>query len=303
MDQLFQSAQPAPQAIQADPAHPCPVCAAESRRLFCKHGYWIRGCQSCEHRFAELRPDPSHVATVYDDCYFQGGGAGYPNYLAEAALLRRQGRRYAKLLTRYMQPGRLLDVGAAAGLILQGFCDYGWDGEGLEPNPQMAEFACRELALNVRTGALEGFSGSGYDLITMIQVVPHFFDLQQAFQVASAQTLPGGFWLIETWNRDSLTARLLGKNWHEYSPPSVLHWFSPSGLQQLAAQHGCELVAQGRPTKWINAAHAKSLLRYKLRHLPLRRFWSLLLALIPDSLNLPYPAEDLVWMLFQKPAA
>ena len=258
----------------------CPLCHADSSRLFCKHGYWIRGCQSCAHRFAELRLDPQHITTVYDDRYFQGGGAGYPNYLAEAALLRKQGRRYAKLLTRYMQPGRMLD--------------------GIEPNSNMAECARSNLDLNVQTGALELFSGPTYDLITMIQVVPHFYELQQAFQVASAHTKSGGFWLIETWNRDSFTARLFGKNWHEYSPPSVLHWFSPVGLCQLAAQHGFEAVAQGRPAKWINAAHAKSLLRYKLRDLPLGQHWSKLLTLIPNSLNLPYPAEDLVWMLFQK---
>jgi SAM-dependent methyltransferase len=295
MDQIqSQCSQPVAQLSQ------CPICSADSDRLFRKQGYWIRTCCSCQHRFAELQPDAQHVATVYDDRYFQGGGAGYPNYLAEAALLRKQGRRYAKLLTRYMQPGRLLDVGTAAGFMLQGFCDYGWEGNGLEPNPKMAEFACRELELNVQTGALEGFYGSAYDLITLIQVVPHFFDLQQAFQVASAHTLPGGFWLIETWNRDSFTARLLGRNWHEYSPPSVLHWFSRAGLQQLAAQHGFEPVAQGRPAQWINAAHAKSRLRYKLSDLPLGRLWRQLLRPIPDSLNLPYPAEDRVWMLFQK---
>lgn len=289
-----------------DPAQPaeiveiCPICHSSSRRLFAKHSYWVRRCLACGHRFAELRPSRQHVATIYNDSYFQGGGAGYPNYLAEAQLLRKQGRRYARLLTRYMQPGLMLDVGAAAGLILQGFADYGWDAYGIEPNRNMVEFAQVQLGLSVRAGALENFhSSERYNLITLIQVVPHFYDLHQAFQAASQHTTPNGFWLIETWNRASFTAGLFGQNWHEYSPPSVLHWFSPAGLKDLAAQYGYVEVARGRPAKWINAAHAKSLLRYKLAETPLKGS-ARLLDLIPDRLNLPYPAEDLIWMLFQK---
>jgi len=78
------------------------------------------------------------VARIYDDDYFQGGKAGYPDYLAEADLLRCHGRWYGRLLAKYMQPGRVLDIGAAAGFILQGFQDCGWKGNGVEPNQRMA---------------------------------------------------------------------------------------------------------------------------------------------------------------------
>lgn len=279
----------------------CPLCDRSSRRRFCKYDYWIRECNTCHHRFVEMLPSPRHITTVYDDRYFQGGGAGYPDYLAEAELLRQQGRRYARLLSCYGQPGRMLDVGAAAGFILRGFTDSGWQGDGIEPNPQMAAYACSQLGLPVQATALEHFQTTDrYDLITLIQVIPHFFNLRQALQVASDHTRSGGFWLIETWNRKSMTARLLGKHWHEYSPPSVLHWFSPAGLRQLMAQFGLVPIAQGRPTKWISGAHAKSLLHYKLHDLPLSSVISPLVDRLPDRLNIPYPAEDLIWMLFQK---
>ena len=197
-------------------------------------------------------------------------------------------------------------MGAAAGFILQGFLDCGWQGEGLEPNPRMADYARTELGLQVETGTLEELqTQTHYDLLTTIQVVPHFFDLRQAFQAAGQLTKVGGFWLIETWNRNSWTARILGQNWHEYSPPSVLHWFSPAGLQQLAAQFGFQAVARGRPQKWINGGHAKSLLRYKLQDLKLQDLWwgrlpTWCLNLVPDNFLIPYLADDLFWMLFQR---
>jgi 2-polyprenyl-3-methyl-5-hydroxy-6-metoxy-1,4-benzoquinol methylase len=286
---------------------PCPLCGQASQRWIQQQGYWIRDCHICGHRFTERWTDTaSHVAQVYGDNYFKGGGAGYPDYLAEADLLRQHGRRYAKLLKRYMAPGTLLDVGSAAGFILQGFLEADWQGQGLEPNPTMVGYAQQSLKLPVKLGTLENLTeaeildAAKVDLVTMIQVVAHFSDCQQAFAAASKYTKSGGFWLIETWNYKSWMARLLGTHWHEYSPPSVLHWFSPDRLAQFAAQYGFKEVDRGRPAKFIRSDHAKSLLRYKLKPLPAGSVLLKAIDLIPDHWCIPYPAEDLFWMLLQK---
>lgn len=81
----------------------------------------------------------------------------------------------------------------------------------------------------------------------MVQVIAHFHDLQGAFQAVIELLSPKGYLLVETWNKDSLVAKALGKGWHEYSPPSVLHWFSPSTLKQLLTPLGFHEVAHGRP--------------------------------------------------------
>jgi SAM-dependent methyltransferase len=195
----------------------------------------------------------------------------------------------------------MLDVGAAAGFLLKGFLDQGWHGEGIEPNPRMAEHARQHLGLDVMTGTLEQFeSDRQYDLVSMIQVIAHFVDPQRALRVAAERTRNGGYWLIETWNRESWTARAFGQQWHEYSPPSVLHWFSPEGLGRLAAQFDFREIARGRPSKWIGGGHARSLLRYRLEGSRVGRFFAGAVGLIPERLALPYPAEDLFWTLYQK---
>ncbi len=282
----------------------CPICQHTSEVVFTAYGYGIRDCGSCGHRFADLNTAPTHTQQVYDDQYFQGGGAGYPDYLGEARILRNHGRWYGKRLGKYLQPGTMLDVGAAAGFVLQGFTDYGWRGDGIEPNAKMAEYAREELGLAVQAGALESLpANKTYDLVSMIQVIAHFADLRQALQVAADATKPAGYWLIETWNKDSFAARLFGQNWHEYSPPSVLHWFSPPTLKTLAAQFGLQEIARGRPSKWINGGHAKSLVQYKLQGLPLGKSAGKLLNLLPEYLPLPYLADDLFWMLLRKKTA
>lgn len=279
----------------------CPICAQPSARAFQKNDYWIYACAKCRHQFVAIDSVITHAEMVYNDDYFAGGGAGYPDYLAESGLIRAHGRRYGRLLKQFIAPGQVLDIGAAAGFMLQGFLAENWTGAGLEPNDRMASYARDRLGLAVQTGTLEQLTASDrFDLVSMIQVLPHFYDLRLALERAATATKPGGYWLIETWNRDSLTAKLFGKNWHEYSPPSVLHWFTPASVQKLTAQYGFHPVAQGRPAKWINGAHVKSLLSYKLKAGRFSHWFLPLLQLIPDHLALPYPAEDLFWILLKQ---
>lgn len=258
----------------------------------------MRDCSACAHRFAEVSTGDDYAATVYDDAYFTGGGAGYDDYLAEGEMLSQRGRDYAKILSKYASAGRMLDVGAAAGFILRGFVDENWRGRGLEPNESMAKHAREQFSLDVRQGDLETFqTAEKFDLISMIQVAAHFHNPRRAFENAADLLVPHGLLLVETWNCKSLTARLFGKNWHEYSPPTVLQWFSPGGLSEFLRFFGFEKIAHGRPRKKISGAHAKSLLRYRLGE---NSAFGSLLEIIPDRVNFPYPAEDLFWAIYRK---
>lgn len=263
---------------------------------FQAHGYWIAECGACGHRSANVANDrQSHVTAVYDDSYFSDGGAGYANYLQEADLLRERGRTYGWLTRRYTDPGRLLDVGAAAGFVLRGFLDTNWSGIGVEPNPAMAEFARSHVGVDVRCSAFEDFrSEERFDMVSMIQVVAHFMDPGEAIRHAASFLRPGGVLLIETWDRRSWTARLFGKYWHEYSPPSVLHWFSKTGLRGLAVRHGLIEVARGRPQRSILLGHAVSLIRHKTN------VAGAFLDALPKGLSAPYPGDDLFWAIYRK---
>lgn len=273
----------------------CPLCKYESKFAFSAKGFDLRDCVKCSHRFTAISADEAHVAEVYGDEYFSGGGAGYSDYLAEGEMLEKRGQMYAKTLEKHsVEKGKMLDVGAAAGFLLKGFLSENWKGIGLEPNAEMAKFGLEKLNLEIIQGSLESFeTNEKFDLISMIQVAAHFYEPQIAFQKAFELLNENGFLLIETWNRDSLSARIFGKNWHEYSPPSVLQFFSEKGLTEFLQTIGFEKIARGRPSKKISGAHAKSLLKYRLGD-------NFLLKLIPDNLNFPYPSEDLFWAIFRK---
>jgi hypothetical protein len=79
-----------------------------------------------------------------------------------------------------------------------------------------------------------------------------------------------------------------------------LHWFSPDSLCFLLGQYGMEMVARGRPSKKISGQHAKSLIDYKVKDKPLLKSIFSISSIIPDQWEIPYPAEDLFWILLRK---
>ena len=221
----------------------CPVCNTQTHRLFQKHSWWICECPQCHHRCVEISPDQQHVEEIYGDSYFFEGGDGYPDYLKEAELLTAHGRWYGQQLSRYMKPAKVLDIGAAAGFILKGLSKTGWNGTGLEPNASMAEYGRTHLNVDIKVGSLENFdSAETFDLVNMVQVLPHFYNLRQVLQAAEKLTKPSGYWLIETWNKDSLMARMQGQ----------------TGTN-IAHQVCCIFFRRIRWANWLNSLDLKKL--------------------------------------------
>ncbi len=202
------------------------------------------------------------------------------------------------------EPRTVLDVGAAAGFLLEGFRRQGWQGCGIEPNQKVVDFANDHWESKVDCSTLEALAmDCHFDLVSMIQVVAHFHDVRGAFERAASVTKLGGYWLIETWDCKSLSARLFGRHWHEYSPPSVLQCFSRKSLVKLAAQFGMRTVQSGCYPKSITVAQAKSLLGHMGKTSWVARSAATAARLLPDRFTVPYPSEDLFWMAFQKEVA
>lgn len=278
----------------------CPICGGLSHPRYKKHGHTIYVCNSCNHQYIEFSESAGNTQKIYSDDYFYEGGAGYQDYTKQADLLIAHGERYGDILKKYNELGTVLDVGAAAGFLLQGLINNGWQGKGIEPNNTMATYARETFELDIITGTFEEYRfDEKFDLITMVQVIGHFYDIRKAIENAQKALRKDGMLLIETWNRASLPARILGLNWHEYSPPSVVNWFSISGLNTLVGQFGFEEVARGHPTKRIYGSHVKSLMRYKGENIASGKILSYLLNVIPDNVLIPYPSFDLVWILYR----
>jgi SAM-dependent methyltransferase len=232
---------------------------------------------------------------------FFEGKQGYPNYLDAKDLLIQYGINYAKLVCKYANHGKVLGVGCAAGFILKGFEQSGWDCYGIEPNETMATYGRDNLNLNIISGDLETFKSiEKFDLIIMIQVIGHLYDVDKALLKVNDLLKEGGTVIVESWDMNSTFAKIIGKHWHEYSPPSVVNWFSDDTLTHLFKYYGFSLVAKGRPSKKISIKHGLSLFEESTPDFLLKKKLIKLAKATIGEFAITYPPLDLKWYLFKK---
>jgi 2-polyprenyl-3-methyl-5-hydroxy-6-metoxy-1,4-benzoquinol methylase len=280
----------------------CTICDSNKNEIkFLKNGYRILHCLACGHLFTDYVPTSKEVDQIYSDDYFFKGGTGYDDYTLEKDMLIKRGEYYAGKMNKFFSQGKMLDIGAAAGFILKGFENKGWQGTGIEPNNFMVEYGKKVLGVNLKKGTIETVElEDKFDLVIVVQVIAHIYELHSSMANIYNFLKPNGHVLIETWNKDSFTARMFGKNWHEYSPPETLNYFSKKTLNQLMLQHNFSMIAQGSPKKSIHSKHAKSLIKHKLLESKGLKWMAGITSLIPGNMILPYPSEDLFWVLFKK---
>jgi SAM-dependent methyltransferase len=182
---------------------------------------------------------------VYGHDYWQSDAArdlGYTDYMGDQDLNLRTCRRRSRLVNRHMPtPGRVLDVGCAAGFFLQVMAEHGWDVHGIEPSDAIRpEAAARLGAHRIHGGFLKGspFEPESFDLITLWDVLEHIPDPLAALRRIHALLRPEGTLILETQNVRSVTASVLGRRWHHYKLAEHLFHFHPGTIRQALEETG-----------------------------------------------------------------
>lgn len=200
-----------------------------------------------------------------------------------------------------LSAGHVVEIGSAAGFTLEAFKRAGWRVRGVEPNATMACYANGRLGVPTIHGPVERVDlPLDQDLVVVLQVLEHIRDPRGLLSRLQDSLRPGGMVLVETWSLHSWIAKAIGPQWHQYSPPTVLNWFSARSLTRLMNSVGLRLVRTGRPLKLITLQNGLSLVRAKYPTMD-----TPLLRRIADSsagrLAVPYPPLDLFWALYRKP--
>ena len=184
-------------------------CENKHQLLFRKNGYNLLACPQCELGYVNVPDFEDEVKAVFDDDYFFGGKDGYPDYLREKKLIIESGKQYGRILSKFTKPGKILDVGAAAGFILNGILETGWEGMGIEPNDTMASYARKTMGMDVRVETLESFkTDEKFDAISIIQVIGCIPDLDPSICKVNQFLKSGGYVIVESWVRNSIAAKM-----------------------------------------------------------------------------------------------
>lgn len=211
---------------------------------------WDLGrCPACGHIFADPSPAPELVDRLY-------GELEDPLYDAEAG---GRGRNFVRVL-RFLEKtrpekGRLLDVGAATGILMDLARGRGWTVEGVEPSAWAVRTARERYGLEIREGVLEtaALPAAAYDAVTMVDVIEHTARPGDAVARAAEVLKPGGILCVVTPDVRSAAARLAGRRWWHFRP-AHLSYFSRRSLDALLARAGFRVFARRRYA-WTFSAH------------------------------------------------
>lgn len=215
----------------------CRVCGEPGRPLFSKRGYRFAACDACGCRFvADEVP-----GLVYDEGYFDGNSfGGYPAYLSDRELIVENFARRVRWLAPHARGRRLLDVGAAYGLLLEAARDHGFEATGLEPASACVAWARRELGVAMIEATVEDavVEPESFDVVTLMDVIEHLVDPSLALRNIRRWLRPDGLLVIETGDFEALLARVCGRGWYYYDPPQHLTYFSRASLTSFLEAHG-----------------------------------------------------------------
>jgi 2-polyprenyl-3-methyl-5-hydroxy-6-metoxy-1,4-benzoquinol methylase len=232
----------------------CALCGrADHSVMHEKAPFRIVRCAGCRLVYTLPRLTPGALREMYQVDYWQSDAAkdfGYTDYVADEALYVKTFRMRGELVARHRPPpGRLLDVGCAAGFALTALRERGYDVHGVELSAAMAALAGRRLGdpARVHCGTLEevlqrGLLGGRFDVVTMFDVVEHVEDPVALLDSARKLLAPGGILVFETQNVASPFARLMGLSWQHYKFQEHLWHFDPTTMRRLVAKAGFELV-------------------------------------------------------------
>jgi len=237
---------------------PCNLCGSADRRPFCpENGLGLVQCQSCGLVYVSPRPDPAELYALYGETYFhnsESGVVGYSDYIADEANIRRTARRRLRHLERFIRPGRMIDVGCAAGFFIDEARGRGWQVEGLDVSSFAVEYTCQRFGLTAHLGSFTEaeLPAGAFDLVTMWDVIEHVPDPKAYVRRAAELLRAGGVIVLATPDVDSIPARLAGRRWVGFKlSEEHIYYFSIKTLARMLDEAGFDVVNVRHVGKYV----------------------------------------------------
>lgn len=194
-------------------------------------------CDACGLVYINPRLDPEFILE------------GYSNMKDERYPLEAKGRitTFQKSMKRIEKlhpgPGRLLDIGAAAGFFVKVAHDAGWDAHGVEPNKHLARWAKEELGVSVSQGELLSarLPFDQFDVITFWDVLEHVADPRAHLVKANELLKDGGILIVNYPDWDSWVAQAFKKKWW-FILSTHLFYFTPKTIRRILEDTGFEIM-------------------------------------------------------------
>jgi len=191
-------------------------------------------CRRCGLIYANPRPCAAYLARNY--CAMED-----QDYLEQEVGRRLAARLVLKKLRRFhRRPGALLDIGCAAGFLLDEARRDGWEVTGVELSEWAVRFARERLALSrIHRGTLQdaGLEPNSFDAVVMTDTIEHLFSPREVLIAVRRLLKPTGVLCLNTPDIDSWVSRLLKARWWGVKQ-SHLYYFNRRTMKRLLRETG-----------------------------------------------------------------
>lgn len=190
-------------------------------------------CRTCGFHYVNPR--------LRGDLIFSGYTEGEdPAYVSQ---LQARERTFAASLAEIERaagrPGKLLDIGTAAGAFVAAAKGRGWDAEGCEPNRWLAEWGARHYGIRIRQGSVfeQPYEEQTFDVITLWDVIEHTLNPREMLDRVRLLLKPGGVLVVNYPDIGSWIARALGRRWL-FLTSVHLYYFDRSTIRKMLENSG-----------------------------------------------------------------
>lgn len=228
----------------------CRLCGGPALHAMEKNSFSIVRCDRCGFMFA-IVPPTSNTESIYteDEFFFsrEDRNRTRDDSWYEVLWHRKKPFYFSRLrrIGDFKKPGRMLDIGCAAGYMLDAARRLGWEIAGVEPSPMMRERARGELKCMVYESLDEAIAAGGrrYECVMMFEVIEHLEDPIAVMRKVRELLVPGGVIALSTPNCESprAPAALPLDIW--FAPPAHISYFGARTLVSCMRQAGFDELA------------------------------------------------------------
>ena len=202
----------------------------------------IHHCRDCD--FLQCS-DMKEILTFYENLE----DSAYEEGRSQRSI---QAKKILDILLRFKSTGKLLDIGAGSGILVEQAIIKNYDAEGIEPSNWLQNTA-KNLQIPVHLGTFPNSKAVGpYDAVTIIDVLEHVPNpvglLKEVRKILSKE----GVGMVSTPDVKSLIARLFGWKWWHFRVAHV-GYFNEDTLLKILDNAGLKTIGLFRPSWYFPA--------------------------------------------------
>ena len=231
----------------------CPVCGKidffdyleVQDHFLSKEHFLIQQCISCDFRFLNPRPAKTEIGRYYQSDEYISHGVEKSDLMSRVYKLARffSIHNKYKIVKKYIQSGKILDIGCGTGEFLAYCRKRGFEVSGIEPNEKARIYAQSEHNISVADQLkVLGAKPSSFKSITMWHVLEHVHELDETLEMIIKLLTQDGVLIVAVPNSNSWDASTYKSYWAAYDVPRHLYHFTEATFQGLAARKGFEVL-------------------------------------------------------------